>query len=77
MFSKIFDWLFGGDKKEEPAKTEAWPFPTAEEVEKKAESKPKAKKATTKKAPAKPKAKAPAKPKAKAKPKAGTKKTSK
>jgi len=77
MFSKIFDWLFGSGKKEEPSELSAWPFPTADEVEKKAEPKPKAKKATTKKAPAKAKAKAPAKPKAKAKPKAGTKKTSK
>ena len=50
MFSKLIDWLFGSDKKEETEK-DAWPFPTADNPPKVAR-KPKApakKKATTKK----------------------------
>jgi len=52
MLSKLIDWLFGSDKKEETEK-DAWPFPTADNPPKVAR-KPKAKspakkKATTKK----------------------------
>jgi hypothetical protein len=72
MLNKLFNWLFGSDKKEETAEPAAWPFPVASDYEKAQEGlglepssapkvtrKPKARKATTtkKKAPAKAKAK--------------------
>lgn len=72
MLNKLFNWLFGSDKKEETAEPAAWPFPVSSDYEKAQEGlglepssapkvtrKPKAKKATTtkKKAPAKAKAK--------------------
>jgi len=65
MLSKLFNWLFGSDKKEESTELAAWPFPVASDFDAQTEEapkvtrKPKAKKATTtkKKAPAKAKAK--------------------
>jgi len=72
MLNKLFNWLFGSDKKEESTDLAAWPFPVASDYKKAQEGlglepssapkvtrKPKAKKATTtkKKAPAKAKAK--------------------
>jgi hypothetical protein len=52
MFSKLIDWLFGSDKKEETEK-DAWPFPTADnppKVARKPKAKSPAKKKATKKA---------------------------
>lgn len=65
MLNKLFNWLFGSDKKEESTELAAWPFPVASDFDAqtkeapKVTRKPKAKKATTtkKKAPAKAKAK--------------------
>jgi len=65
MLSKLFNWLFGSDKKEESTELAAWPFPVASDFDAQTEEapkvtrKPKAKRATTtkKKAPAKAKAK--------------------
>mgnify|MGYP000203142670 FL=1 len=65
MLNKLFNWLFGSDKKEESTELAAWPFPVASDFDAQTEEapkvtrKPKAKKATTtkKKAPAKAKAK--------------------
>jgi len=68
MLNKLFNWLFGNDKKKESTDLAAWPFPVASDYEKAQEGlglepssapkvtrKPKAKKAATtkKKAPAK------------------------
>jgi hypothetical protein len=65
MLNKLFNWLFGSDKKEETAEPAPWPFPVSKEFDAqtneapKVTRKPKAKKATTtkKKSPAKTKAK--------------------
>jgi len=65
MLNKLFNWLFGSDKKEESTELAAWPFPVASDFDAQTEEapkvtrKPKAKKAATtkKKAPAKAKAK--------------------
>jgi len=65
MLNKLFNWLFGSDKKKESTDLAAWPFPVASDFDAqpqeapKVTRKPKAKKATTtkKKAPAKAKTK--------------------
>lgn len=61
MLNKLFNWLFGSDKKEESTELAAWPFPVAEdyaeepsaEEEEVEEPKPKVTKKKRKKTPAK------------------------